>query len=73
MSGGGWLMMILSTLALWALVVLVGLAIYRAGSTGRSASSGRNPQQILDERLARGEIDPDEYRARQELLRASPR
>jgi putative membrane protein len=37
-----------------------------AGSTTASASA--DARRILDERLARGEIEPDEYRARREAL-----
>lgn len=33
-----------------------------------AASSTLDARRILDERLARGEIDPDEYRARRDAL-----
>jgi len=37
--------------------------------TGRSPSDQRTPEAILGERLARGEIDGEEYRQRLEALR----
>lgn len=33
----------------------------------------QTPQEILAERLARGEIEPDDYRTRLDALRATPR
>ena len=43
--------------------------------TGRATSAARSPidgaVQILAERLARGEIDPDEYRLRLDTLRTT--
>jgi uncharacterized membrane protein len=34
----------------------------------RAASASADARRILDERLARGEIEPEEYRARREAL-----
>ena len=71
---GGWLVMTLSMVAFWGLVVFGVLALFRSQS-GVSAppnvSANRDAVQILDERLARGEIDAQEYRARQEALRSA--
>ncbi len=52
------------------------MAIFRGTSrdTGRAErATHRDPMEILDERFARGEIDADEYRARQEVLRGTGR
>lgn len=56
-AGWGWIWMLIS----WGVVIaLVVWAVHRFSDGGqRQHSSGR---QILDERLARGEIDVDEYR-----------
>ncbi len=71
MGAGGWALMILAMVALWALVAVAGVAIFRGIRRGRTADSGeRTAAQILEERFARGEIDIDEYHARQDALRA---
>lgn len=64
MGAGGWALMIV----LWiALVAIVGLAIARlfpsTGGRGSSehAPAAPSPEHLLDERLARGEIDVETY------------
>lgn len=42
-----------------------------AGATAVPSSPTAGAEQILAERLARGEIDPDEYRQRLDALRAT--
>jgi len=74
--GWGWAIAILVLLALAALVVLV-VRSFTAGSPGSAppqgppTSGGMPPRSaarsIAEERLARGEISPDEYR---EIVRA---
>ncbi len=68
--GLGWLWMLL----VWALVI--GGIVWAVGRLTPSGTSRRPPERddtarrILDERLARGEIDTDEYRRlRDELTR----
>jgi putative membrane protein len=60
-----WLMLVLMLALLVALVTAVVLLVRRAKVTGRpddpAVSDAASPQGILDERLARGEIDEDEY------------
>lgn len=78
MTGAGWTMMILWTVVLLALVGLVASALVRSGA--RAALDGSPPQsapddppgprRILDERLARGEIDVEEYRRLRRALDA---
>lgn len=81
MNGWGVGLMTVSMLLFWALVALGVIALVRY--VGRPASHGPTspvpppaapparptPEQLLAERLARGEIDPDEYRARLATLR----
>ncbi|MCY7400719.1 MAG: hypothetical protein LH477_07160 [Nocardioides sp.] len=74
MGWAGWLMMVTVMIAFWGLVVFAGIALFR----GTSRDSGRvdraaqpDPRHVLDERFARGEIDADEYHARQAVLRDS--
>jgi len=59
MSSGGWIVMIL----FWTVLVLL---VVWAVSQFRPAPTAERPLEILDRRLARGEIDADTY----EQLRA---
>jgi uncharacterized membrane protein len=71
--GGLWLMFLVGFL----LVVLVGVAIYvalravdaRPQAAGRTVEPrGPSPREVLDLRLAHGEISPEEYRSARPLL-----
>jgi len=60
----------------WPILVVIGLALlghlaYRlvqGRSLDRSTARSGSARLILDERLARGEIDEDDYRRRTDLL-----
>jgi putative membrane protein len=72
-SGWGIALMSLGMIAFWGLVIW---AIYYliAGRTNRRIENGPDESRpILNQRLAKGEIDPDEYRTLIELLDASGR
>jgi putative membrane protein len=71
--GGFWLMLLFGLL----LLVLLGVAIYfvlRAANPRPVASGGPveraalSPREVLDLRLARGEISPEEYSVARPLL-----
>ena len=73
---GAWILMGLGMLLFWSVVVVgvVMLVRYFSAPTTSSAPhvpSVDGPEQILKDRLARGEIDVDEYRSRMSTLRAS--
>lgn len=73
MNGWGWTMMIFWSL-IW--VGLLGILAYavvnwaRGGSNtpDRGAGVDKTARELLDERLARGEIDLDEYQQRRAAL-----
>lgn len=68
---GGWLVMGLVMVLFWGAVIFGGLALWRsAGRSGQQQPGHPSPEQLLDERFARGEIDDEEYRSRRELLRS---
>lgn len=75
---GGWLVMTLVMLAFWALVVAAVVTLFRSTDrAGGDRSSGRpsapsDPLAILEERLARGDIDVEEYHALRSALRGPP-
>ncbi len=74
MYSSGWIVMTMAMVAFWALVVLGAVALFRRESTNRPPNvqpTERTPLRTLDERFARGEIDVDDYHARQEILRAN--
>ncbi len=63
MGFGPWLIMI----GFWALVVI--LIVWAVPSTTNPRQTGHDGAlSILDARLARGEIDPDEYQERRAIL-----
>lgn len=68
----GWLAMWLMMLVFWGLVVAGGFWVVRATRSGRSAAptSAPSARQILDERLARGELTEEEYLRRRDLLQS---
>ena len=72
MGAGGWVFMILAWVALIGLVVWAVSRLFPARSAGDSPEQAtETPEEILDRRLARGEIDTDEYaRLRDALISA---
>jgi putative membrane protein len=64
MSGWGWLLMTLGVLGFWALVAVLAYALLRQPDRRRRPDA----EGILAERLARGELDPEEYRQRLQTL-----
>jgi putative membrane protein len=76
--GMGLMMTVLTVLLVAAVVLLVRTTTgpqqttsLPPGSTGDSPP-GSEAQRVLDERLARGDIDEREYRARRDLIRGHP-
>lgn len=72
---GGWLVMTLTMVAFWGLLVVAAVALWRAGDRGsgrgaEGSGTARTPEQLLDERFARGEIDEEEYFRRRDVLRS---
>ena len=56
-------------LLIWAIYALITRATRRPGAEApRDEPSGDPARRILDERLARGEIDADEYRRLRDVL-----
>jgi len=66
----GWLAMMIGMAGFWVLVALLVLLLVRAA---RSDAGEVGPRQILETRLARGEIDVEEYRERLDAMRQAGR
>lgn len=58
-------------LAFWILVAWAIYALVRSARWRGLPAVTRDARSILDERLARGHIDQDEYRAKLDLIRTS--
>jgi putative membrane protein len=71
MDGGWWWVMGVGWFVFLALVVLLGYWLIRhlTQNTTTERQPRRDAEDILAERLARGEIDEDEYRRRRDALR----
>ena len=78
---GGWWWMAIMMVAFWGGIIWIALTVIRHTShaphlqaPGRApaAPAPRTPQEILAERLARGEIEPDDYRQRLDALEHRP-
>jgi len=72
MGWNGWIVMILTMGIFWSLVVFAVIALFRSDGNTQTPTQRQgepSPLQMLDERFARGEIDADEYHARQDVLR----
>jgi len=72
---GWWLVMPLVMVAFWIVVTggIVALVRGTDGGSGTTGSAPAEPEQILGERFARGEIDAREYQRRLATLRNTQR
>ena len=76
-NGGGWawwqvLLMWIGMIAFWALVIWAIWALVVAATRRPDEHrADRSARQILDERLARGDIDTEEYRRRRDAIEPS--
>jgi putative membrane protein len=61
-------MLVFWGLLIWGIYVLITTAVRRQPDAGH----GDGARQILDQRLARGEIDPEEYQRLRDLMSAGP-
>ncbi|MFH9858117.1 SHOCT domain-containing protein [Streptomyces sp. NPDC017202] len=74
-GGWGWFAMSAGMILFWALVITVVVLCVRALDGPRRHTptpAPPTPDGILRERLARGEIDEEEYRRRLSALHAGP-
>lgn len=72
-NGWAWVAMSASMLAFWGLVIWGVASVVRSSSRAAADSPAgrapRDPEEILRERFARGEIDENEYERRRDVLR----
>ncbi len=70
-SWWGWLLMTVSMVAFWGLIIWGIAAIFRGSGWTWPRAERRDPEQILAERFAAGEIDEEEYQRRLQVLRST--
>jgi putative membrane protein len=74
-SGWGWFAMSTGMILFWALIITIAVLLFRALNHPQERThtpAAPSPEDILRERLARGEIDEDDYRRRLNALHAGP-
>ena len=67
-SGGWWILMAAMMVVFWGLVILGVVWIARSLGSPQRHHHGTSAIEVLDSRLAHGEISPDEYRERRSVL-----
>ena len=72
MGGGWWILMTVFWVGLIAAIFWAGARLFaRPNSVDRPVGAGERPGEILERRLASGEIDAETYDALREKLRAA--
>lgn len=75
-----WIPMMIMMVAFWGGIIWIGVTLLKRNHSSQLHAPGAPPvaiaakstaQEILAERLARGEIEPDDYRQRFEALRSN--
>ena len=67
-GGGWWVVMLLGMLLFWGLVIAGIVWVVRTGAGSTSANGQKGARDLLDERLAAGDISVEEYERRRDVL-----
>ncbi|HEX6455975.1 MAG TPA: SHOCT domain-containing protein [Solirubrobacterales bacterium] len=67
-GAGWWILMALMMVVFWGLVIVGAVWLVRALVGERHGHAYRSPLEVLDHRLASGEISPEEYRRRRSVI-----
>lgn len=65
----GWVLMSLLMVAVWGAFIFGAVALLSGRRWMPPETGERDPRRLLDERLARGDIDGEDYERRCSLLR----
>lgn len=68
-GAGWWVAMVLMMVVFWGLVIFGVVWLVRSLGGGHHTIRHRDPAEVLDHRLASGEISVEEYRERRALLK----
>jgi putative membrane protein len=75
MNTGGWVFMVLGNIVIWGLIfafIIWLVQDWRGRQNQRETTSVATATEILDRRLASGEIDTDEYQRVRKILAQPP-
>ncbi len=64
----GWLLMSVGVVAFWFLVIIAIAALLPGVQDDHRGPEPKDALRVLDEQLARGELEVQDYRTRRELL-----
>ncbi len=67
-GAGWWILMAFLMVVFWGLVIVGIVWLVRSLGWGHHQERGASAIELLDHRLASGEISPEEYRQRRETL-----
>jgi putative membrane protein len=67
-GAGWWILMALMMIVFWGLVIGGIVWLVRTLMAERHGHGRESPIELLDRRLASGEISPEEYRERRDML-----
>lgn len=70
-AGNGWVWMVVLMIGVWVLLAALVFVLAR-GLPATRTGEPLDPRQVLDMRLARGEIDGEEYRERLDAMSRRP-
>ena len=68
-GAGWWVLMMIGMVLFWALVIAGVVWLVRSGLGGTFGNTPKSAGDVLDERLASGEISVEEYEQRRSALR----
>jgi Predicted membrane protein len=68
-GAGWWILMAIGMVVFWGLVILGVVWLVRSFGPGQHGHAAPDAHQVLDQRLARGEISSEEYHERSAVLR----
>jgi putative membrane protein len=75
MNTGGWVFMVLGNIVIWGLIfafIIWLVQDWRGREQQRGTTTGPSAKEILDRRLAAGEIDSEEYERVRRILAQPP-
>ncbi len=69
-GSGWWILMAITMVVFWGGIIWFAVTLIRRPNQTSKNVTSKTAQEILDKRLARGEIELDDYRQRLEALRS---
>lgn len=70
-GAGWWVLMVVAMMLFWGVVIGLVVWLVRGGLTRNDQAAGppaQSPLELLDQRLASGDVSPEDYERRREIL-----